>query len=618
MIHSHRSEKKEHSMLPLRPDRQAVRQQLERVLGSAGFARNERLSRFLRFVVDQSLGGRDSEIKESVIAVEVFDRNADYDPKLDSIVRTEAGRLRARLTEYYSGQGRNDPVVVELPKGGYVPVFRERDAQDQLLEGERKEFRKEPTLRDRHRRLAIASAVFLAILAAVGGWWWRHRNGEPVAIAVLPLESLSPDRANDYFADGLTDEIIRDLSIIDGLAVRSHTSSFAFKGKPASLRDVAKQLNVDYILEGSVLRDGPRLRINAQLVRIRDDVPLWSGEFDRELKDVFAIQDEISRGIVNNLRLKLGRGRRRYETSVEAYDLYLRARALSLQLGIRNGYNAQSIGLFEESIAKDPSSAPAYAGIAAAYATVSAGGVSVGLDRADELARMRTAAEKAIQLDPLLAEAHEALGMAYAREGQLEQSEKSFRRAIELDPNLSISYDEFAMDLLLPLGRIGEALHAVRAAERTDPLSPTIQQVSAYLLISAGRFDEAAEHCQKLPTDSPQKSECLGRVRLGQGRIGEAIQLLATADSPGYLGYAYARAGRRERAEELAVGPGNNFNEALIFAGLGDKDRTLEALDRMTQLGPFRVGRMLTFPELALLRGDPRVKALRKKAGLPQ
>ena len=231
---------------------------------------------------------------------------------------------------------------------------------------------------------------------------------------------------------------------------------------------------------------------------------------------------------------------------------------------------------------------------------------------------MRTAAEKAIQLDPLLAEAHEALGMADARDGQLEQSEKSFRRAIELDPNLSISYDEFAMDLLLPLGRIDEALHAVRVAERTDPLSPAVQQILAYVLISAGRYDEAAEHCQKLPTDYPQKSECLGRALLGQGRIDEAIQVLATADSRGYLGYAYARAGRREEAEELAAAPGNNFNEALIFAGLGDKDRTLEALDRMTQLGPFRVGRMLTFPELALLRGDPRVKALRKKAGLPE
>ena len=604
-------------MLSVRPDRQAVRQQLERVLGSAGFTRNERLSRFLRYVVEQSLEGRDSEIKESVIAVEVFGRNGDYDPKVDSIVRTEASRLRARLTEYYSGEGRNDPVVVELPKGGYIPLFCERDAREQ--QQEERLLRKKPTLRYYHLGLAIAAVVFLFILAAGGGWWWRHRNSELVTVAVLPLESLSPDRTNDYFADGLTDEIIRDLSVIEGLAVRSHTSSFAFKGKPASVRDVARELNVDYIVEGSVLRDGTRLRINAQLVRARDDMPLWSDEFDRELQDVFAIQDEISRSIVNNLRLKFGRGRRRYETSVEAYDLYLRARAQLIQLGIYRGYNPQSIGLFEQAIAKDPSFAPAYAGLASAYATVSAGGVFVaGLDQVDKLDRMRTAAENAIQLDPLLAEAHEALAMAYARDGQLEQSEKSFRRAIELDPSLSLAYDEFAMDLLLPLGRIEEALQAARVAERTDPLSPAVQQILSTVLISAGRYNEAAEHCQNLPADYSQKKQCLGRALLGQGRIDEAIQILTTADSPGYLGNAYARAGRQEEAEELAATTRDNFNRALIFAGLGDKDRTIQALDRMTALGPVRLGRTLTFPELAFLRGDQRVKALRKKVGLPE
>ena len=233
-------------------------------------------------------------------------------------------------------------------------------------------------------------------------------------------------------------------------------------------------------------------------------------------------------------------------------------------------------------------------------------------------------------MDPLLAEAHEALGMAYAREGQMDQSENAFRRAIELDPNLSMAYDEFAMDLLLPLNRIEEALREARIAERTDPLSPTAQQVLAYVLISAERYDEAVQHCEKLYSTefSGKKSNRLGRARLGQGRVDEAIQILAAGNRAtavnnptvrGYLGYAYGRAGRREMAENLAasIPPPNNFNQALIFAGLGDKDRTLEALDRMTPLGPFRVGRMLTFPELALLRGDPRVNALRKRAGLP-
>ena len=156
--------------------------------------------------------------------------------------------------------------------------------------------------------------------------WTQHQKA-PIPIAVLPLTNLSQDPANDYFPDGLTDEIIRNLSVLDGLAVRSQTSSFAFKGKARDVREAGRQLDVEYILEGSVMRAAQQLRINVQLVRVRDGFPLWSGGYDRELTDVFAIQDEISRGIVNSLRLKLGRGRRHYETSVEAYDLYLRGRA---------------------------------------------------------------------------------------------------------------------------------------------------------------------------------------------------------------------------------------------------------------------------------------------------
>src|SRR6202023_550013 len=180
--------------------------------------------------------------------------------------------------------------------------------------------------------------------------------------------------------DGLSVELIRNPSIIDGLSPRSRTSSFAFKGKPRNVREAGKELAIDYILEGSVLRAGQGLRINAQLIRVRDDFPIWAGKFDRELTDVFAIQDEISRGIVNSLRLKLGRGRRRYETSIEAYDLYLRARALETQGGLRD-WN-QSIGPFAEVIAKDPSFAPAYAGLAAAHAARSG---QFEFDRADEM-----------------------------------------------------------------------------------------------------------------------------------------------------------------------------------------------------------------------------------------
>jgi len=603
-------------MDPIELQAEDVRRQLDRVLASTGFGRNDRLSRFLRFVVECHLEGRDDELKESLIAVEVFRRKPDYDPKQDSIVRSEAARLRSRLMEYYAGQGSGDPVIIELPKGGYTPRYRPVATRAPARRSPLRRFWPWPV------------AVALAAVLTVTGWWWLHPKPSPISIAVLPLENLSHDPANDYFSDGLTDEIIRNLGLIDGLAVRSRTSSFVFKGRPRNARDVGKELETDYILEGSVLRDGQQLRVNAQLVRVRDDFTLWSSKFDRELNDVFAIQDDISRGIVNNLRLKIGHGRRRYETSVEAYDLYLRARALPYEKGPLG--QLQSIGLFEQVIAKDPTFAPAHAGLGAALAVRSA--VFSHDHPRDELTRMRAVAEKANELDPLLAEAHDALGMVQARDGQWELAEKSFRHAIELDPNRALTYNHFAVWLLWPLGRVNEAINQLRVAEQTDPLAPVVRQNLALVLLSAGRYDEAAAQCQRLPEDNETKIRHLARARLGQGRIDEAIQLLGTVRSgspgdrnhheinEGFLGYAYVRSGRREEAEHLVVAyAGQPQILVLIYAGMGDKDRALEALEQMApEAGPQRIGQYLTYPELATLRGDPRLKALRKRVGLPE
>src|SRR5215510_495971 len=580
---------------------QAVRRELDTILSSSGFVQSKRLTDFLRFVVERHLDGKDDELKETLLAIEVFRRKPDYDPKQDSIVRTEAGRLRSKLIEYYAGEGRNDSVVIELPKGRYAPVFHITNI---ATPGHQR------TVRPRWSRIGLLTLTLATAVIAITAYWWVGHQNLPIDIAVLPLKNLSPDAANEYFADGLTDEIIGDLSVIEGLAVRSRTSSFVFKNAPRNLGEVGKQLDVDYVVEGSVLRDGGRLRINAQLVRVRDDFMLWSGRFDRELTDIFAIQDEISSSVVNNLRLRLGHTRRRYETSMEAYDLYLQARALRVQgpPGI-----VQGIGIFEQAIAKDPSFAPAYAGLGSAYALRS---IQFQVDHApDELQKMRSAAEKAIELDPLLADAHEALGLVYSRYGQWEQAEKSFRYAIQLDPHRSITYTEFALYLLRVLGRNNEAIQLLRIAERADPLSPEVQSAMGFLLIAAGRFNEAAEYCPKMSAEDALKKVCLGRVRLGQGNFSEAIRFLAEEDGNparrGFLGYAYARAGRRDEAEKMAAVTGYANEKALIFAGLADKERTFEALDGMAVMGPQWVGIYLNLPELALLRGDRRLKAFR-------
>jgi TolB-like protein/Flp pilus assembly protein TadD len=589
----------------------AVRIQLERILASSSFARNERLSKFLRFVVEQHLAGKSSELKESLIGVEVFGRAPDYDPRQDSVVRTEAAKLRLRLASYYSSEGSVNPILIELPKGGYVPVIREAQARPAAVQ-------RNPATRCLPWLTITAAGLIFALL--LSGWWLRRRTA-PVALAVLPLTGLSEGAADDYFADGLTTEIIRDLSIIEGLAVRSQTSSFMFKGKPRNVRDAGKQLAVDYILEGSVVRSGQHVRINVQLVRVSDDVPLWSGTFNRELSDVLRIQDEISRSIVNSLRLKLGRGRRRYETSAEIYELYLHARALPVQRGLA-GYD-ESIAPLQKIVETDASFAPAYAALAEAHAIRSG---QYRFDMVAELARMRAAAEKAVQLDPLSAEAHNAMAVTHARDALWEQAEKSFRRALELDPSRSMTNMHFAFFLLVPLNRTDEALRQLRTAHRNDPLSPAVQYLLARLLILNDRHQEAASYFERLPADYTDRNTFLAEARLRQGRNREAIRILEAAldlqnkGTPvrGLLGCSYALAGRRAEAESLAAASAfNPFNQGQIFACLGDKERALQALDRAATAGPVKMGWALVSPEYNLLRGDPRLTLLRKQVGLP-
>jgi len=605
----------------LNPD--AVRDQLERVLLSTSFARGERVSKLLRFLVECVLEDKQDELKESIIGVEVFGRAPDYNPKVDSTVRTEASRLRARLSRYYATDGSRDEIVIELPKGGYVPSFRRRAATPavprRVLDGGP---RSPAAIGRRRLWLAAGTAGLATVAAAVGVWWISHRNA-PIRIAVLPLVNISPDTASDYLADGLTSEIINDLAMIEGLAVRSQTTSFALKGKPRNVRETAIQVNADYLLEGSVLRAGEELRINTQLVRAHDDVPLWSRRFDFKLTDIVLVQDNISRGIVNSLRLRLGRGRRRYETNTEAWDLYLQARASATRLFAGD---QEVIDRFQKVIAKDSSFAPAYAGLAAACAFRSFMGVPRP-EQDEQLTNMRTAAERAIELDPLLPEAHCALGAAYARDGKWRQAEQSLRRAIEIGPGLSSAHALLARFVLWPLGRVAEALREMQTAQRSDPLSPHAHMDLADVLFTMDRFDDAAKQCEQMPADVEFRKECLGRARLGQKRAAEAITILATSprNNWGYLAMAYARAGQRAEAEKLiteapVLFPDRRgaFQFALAFAGLGDRDRTVERLERLARVGPVRMGFTLNSAEFAFLRGDPRIKALRNRLGLPE
>ena len=475
------------------------------------------------------------------------------------------------------------------------------------------------------RKAAMAAAAALAVLA-MGSWWMLRQSPGAYTIAVLPFKNLSSEPDSDYFSDGLTDEIISNLSVIDGLQVKSRTSSFFFKDKPGSIHEVGAQLGARLVLEGSVLRSGNKLRINAELVRVSDDFPLWSNSFDRELKDVFAIQDEISRSIVNELRLKLGRGQRRYNTNLEAYDLYLKAQTLSSNSVFPEGRDRllAGISVFEQVIARDPAFAPAYAGLATAYGRLSLTPRSFSPDEA--YAKMRAASEKALQLDPLLAEAYASMGLVYSRDRNWQDSERAFRRSIELNASLSDSRRDFGFSVLFPLGRLDEAVRELRKAVELDPLSAQVHDSLEYVLVSDGRYDEALDNCRRILLSHPNDNaaeQLSARALLQKGRLNEATAIFEKQDqagtgSPGFLGYAYALAGRRADAEKVAAHyPDWPWVQVFVYAGLGDKDRTFKALEQMATNHDPRVGAYLTYPELALLRGDRRLTEFRQRLGMP-
>ena len=611
-----------------------IRRALERVLASSGFSRNERLSGFLRFLVEKHLEGRDSEIKESVIAHEVFGRQAGYDPKVDAIVRTEAIRLRARLEKYYQAEGSQDPLVIELPKGGYRPVFREPTpvpAQPSAPSDAAE-------IPVRSTRALWIAATLTVVLVAVGTTWWATRASRgPVTIAVMPFHNDSQDDGTDYFADGLTDELIRNLSVIDGLTVRSRTTSFALKGKDLSAVEAGRQLGVDYLVEGSVLLAGDQLRVNAALVGARDGSRLWSNRYDRKLTDIFAIQDETSRGIANALRLTL-RGRRRYEANLEAYDAYLRGRQIMAGFPSRlRPVAPQAMAYFERAVEKDPNYAIAYAGMADAYIAVER---NMGaMNTIDAWRGAKDAAARALALDPMLSEAHSAVASVRAREYAWQDAEGGFRRAIDLNPNNALAHLELGARVLVVQGRFDEGLKEVGQALALDPMSPYVNTEAGDALLLARRYGEAVEKFRKAIALDPSRNRpynSLARTLYLQGKFSEAmaardesLKLGAPPISIPWMVCMEVGAGRREEAlvllEELRssslVTTGRSpirpqARLARAHACLGDGEQVLALLDKAVADNEPGLPELLQAPELDFVRSDARFAALRKRVNL--
>jgi serine/threonine protein kinase/tetratricopeptide (TPR) repeat protein len=465
-------------------------------------------------------------------------------------------------------------------------------------------------------------------------------SGRPVAtatrtVAVLPFVNASPDPENEYLSDGITDELINALAKVEGLRVASRTSVFALKGKPQDIRVIGALLGASEVLEGTVRRAGDRLRITAQLSSTDDGRLLWSERYDRELLDVFAIQDEIARTIVTTLRATSFADlseppRKRYTENVAAYGLYLRGRYEWNKRTEKGVWRA--IEYFEQAIAAEPGYALAYTGLADAYAlhvdyrNIPA---SEGFERAKAYAR------KALELDDTLAEAHASLAWSqFIYDWDWAGAERGFKRAIELDPAYAGAHQSYAF-LLASQGRFEESLIEGHTAQELDPASVSIRRTLAWNYYYARRYDQVRHHAMRAIEMNPTQEEShrmLGLALAFEGRLDEAVRVLREAAAlPGAgayaaanLGYVLALAGKRPEAQaildELLERSRREYVTPVAFGtlsiGLGETDRALDWLERCYGEKRGWLAYLKVSPIFDPLRGQPRFEALVRRMNL--
>ena len=433
----------------------------------------------------------------------------------------------------------------------------------------------------------------------------------------------------------MTEALTTDLGKIATLRVISRTSAMTLKGTRKTLPEIGRELNADVVVEGAVLLSGNRVRITVQLVQAATDRHLWAETYERDLRDVFAIQDEVAGSIANALRLKLGAGPRRYTDDLEAYQLYLRGRYALDRRTPMGGSMGNALQYFEQATAKDSNYALAYAGAADTVLAMDVQSNGTAKSRLDAYQRAKAAAEKAVQLDATLSEAHTALAAVREREYAWQEANRIFRRAIELDPNNAAAHLKLGIELLFILGRSEDGLGEIRRALALDPLSFITRDYLADALLVMGRYDEAVEQARKATAVDPTQVTAYvaaGRALSVQGRHAEAVAALQEADrrSAGghfpdaWLACAYVRAGQHDEAVRLlqknlagaSQRGAQNRRWLLFYACLGDTDRAFDYLEKMYAERDPVLPFWLPYQELAWMRTDPHFAALRQKLNL--
>jgi TolB-like protein/DNA-binding winged helix-turn-helix (wHTH) protein/Flp pilus assembly protein TadD len=485
----------------------------------------------------------------------------------------------------------------------------------------------------------LPGAMSLLVLIAVTGYiLTRSRSAHPKApkiasLAVLPLKNLSGDPAQEYLADGMTEEVIGRLSIIRGLRVISRTSAMQFKDTRLSAPEIARKLGVDALVEGSVMREGNRIRVHAQLIRGSTDEHFWSESYDRELGDALTLEGEVAQSIAQSVEVTVsGEERARLvaarPVSPEAYESYLQG---MFAKGNSRAEVEKRIAWFDEAIRKDPTFAQAYLGLADAYGNL--GTVFVGAPPSETRPKVINAARKALELDPDLADAHVLLANMYMRQWKWAEAEAEYKRALDLNPNDAAAHDRFS-DWLLCHGRMEEALAWARRARDLDPLG-TSGHTIAWTLLNAHRYDEAIREFRDVLAVRPDDRLPLwplGWALICNQQPEEAIPVLEKAASltdrsPGVIStlvWAYAHAGRRadalrllgelKKRQQMGYVPAGAFVNAYL--GLGENDEAFAWFERAYEEQSNILIYIKVSPWFDPLRADPRFQDLVRRVGL--
>ncbi|MEY2556698.1 MAG: hypothetical protein QOE34_123 [Verrucomicrobiota bacterium] len=488
------------------------------------------------------------------------------------------------------------------------------------------------------RRKFAALLVSIALLAAGLLSYQIIRNKAPArtasmaaeekSIAVLPFVDMSQTKDQEYFCDGISEELLDALAKVEGLRVVARTSSFAFKGKNADVSEIAQKLGVRNVLEGSLRRDGNRIRISAQLIDTRDGFHLWSETYERELQGVFAVQDEITRAIVNALKLKLALAPPVHKQSdPEAHDLYLRGRYFL------NGRNMiKAIDYFQQALAKNPNDALSYAALSESYMSLVVPFAQVAPREA--MPKAKETALRALALDDTLGEAHAALAyVTFFYDWDWAGAEREFKRAIELNPN-DLDAHHWYSHFLMPQGRIEESLTESKRALELSPFDVLMNLHLAWHYYYARQYDQAFDQIQKtIEMDKTFVGPWPGLILEQQRKYAEAIAAFEgqLRLSPGRnsillaaLAHAYALSGNREAAQKIIAELQeqaktkyiSSFQIASIHAGLGENDQAFASLEKAYEERSPELVNLKIEPSFDNLRSDPRFTDLADRIGL--